>query len=367
MIPIFEPFLIGNAKKYLNECLDTNWISSQGKFVTKFENYLKNFFKVKFAISCSNGTSAIHLALKSLGLKAGDEILCPALTFIAPANMIILSNFNLKLVDIEIDTLNIDPNLIEKKITKKTKAILVVHQFGHSAKMNKIIKIAKKYSLKVVEDNAESFGGKYNGNYLGTLGDLGTLSFFGNKFITTGEGGAILTNNKKFAEKCKILRDHGMSPNTKYKHLYLGFNYRMTNMQAAIGLSQMENIRYITKLRNMQMKLYYQKLSKNKNFYCREFASWCVPSHWLMTIILKNKNNKKKFINYMLSNKIECRSMIQPVFKANHFSQLDKINDFKISKFVSERSIHLPSSTSLTTNEIDKICRTIKVFFLKYV
>ena len=207
MIPIFEPYLIGNEKKYLMDCIDTNWISSQGNYIRKFEKALSEYHKIKYEIVTSNCTTSLHLSLKSLGIGSGDEVICPDLTFIAPANMILLSGAKLILVDIDPKTLTINPSLIEKKITSKTKAIMIVHQFGHSAHMDELKELAIQYDLKLIEDNAESLGAKYKNKLLGTFGDVSTYSFFGNKIITTGEGGAVLTDNDDIALKCRELRD----------------------------------------------------------------------------------------------------------------------------------------------------------------
>ena len=183
MIPISSPHIDNKAKKYVKKCLDTNWISSQGEYVNKLEKSLAKYHNVKYCIVTSSCTAALHLAIKSLNLGKGDEIICPNLTFIAPANMIVLSGAKIQLVDVDPQTFAIDHNQIEKKINKKTKAIMVVHQMGHSADMDPITKLAKKYKLKIIEDNAESIGGKYKGKKLGTIGDVATLSFFANKII----------------------------------------------------------------------------------------------------------------------------------------------------------------------------------------
>ena len=188
IIPIFEPYFTGNEKKYLNECIDTTWISSQGEYIQKFEKAIADYHYMDHAIVTSNCTTALHLSLKALGIGPGDEVMCPNLTFIAPANMVVLSGSKLVLVDIHPETLTIDPDLIEEKITKYTKAIIVVHQFGHAAHMHEIMAIAQKYHLKVIEDNAESIGAKYKGKLLGTFGDVSTYSFFGNKKIITRGG-----------------------------------------------------------------------------------------------------------------------------------------------------------------------------------
>ena len=251
MIPIFEPFFSGNEKKYLKDCIDSSWISSQGEYILKFEQSLSTFHGVKHAIATSNCTSALHLSLKALGIGPGDEVVCPNLTFIAPANMIVLSGAELVLVDIDKNTLTLDVKAFEKKINHKTKAVIVVHQFGHAAHMDEILEISKKHNLKIIEDNAESIGAFYKDRLLGTIGDISTNSFFGNKIITTGEGGAVLTNDDRIAIKCRELRDHGMNHKKKYHHVDLGFNYRMTNMQAALGLAQTEKLDIILQLRNI--------------------------------------------------------------------------------------------------------------------
>ena len=363
LIPIYEPFLDGNEKKYILECVNDNWISSQGDFILKFEKSLANYHNVDHAIVTSNCTTALHLSLKSLGIGPGDEIICPNLTFISPANMITLSGAKLVLVDIDKETLTIDPNIIEDKITSNTRAILVVHQFGHSAHMDEIKSISKKYDLKIIEDNAESLGGKYKGKLLGTLGDISTNSFFGNKIITTGEGGAILTNNPEVNILCRELRDHGMNHKKKYDHIHLGYNYRMTNMQAAIGLAQVEKLDDILLKRQNQLTFYEKKLSKINEIKLREFKNWCTPVHWLMTITLKRGYNRDALIDFMRKEGVDCRQMVNPVSSAKHFYELFKHETFPVSEDISSRSVHLPSSTSLTNSQIDYIVKKIKIFF----
>ena len=202
-IPVNSPLLSTKEKQYLNECIDTSWVSSQGEFIIKFEKALADYHDMNYAIMTSNCTTALHLSLKALGIGPGDEVICPDLTFIAPANMVVLSGAKLVLVDIDPETLTIDPILFEKNITKNTKAIIVVHQFGHAAHMDEIIAIANNHNIKIIEDNAESIGACYKGKILGTLGDISTYSFFGNKILTTGEGGALLTNDENIAIKCR--------------------------------------------------------------------------------------------------------------------------------------------------------------------
>ena len=362
MIPIFNPVISKEAKNNVLDCLKTSWISSQGNYVKKFEKNLSNYHKMKYCIATSSCTTALHLSLLSLDLKKDDEVICPALSFIAPANMVLLSSLKLVLVDINPSTLTIDENEIEKKITKKTKAIIVVHQFGHSANMSKILKLKKKYNLKIIEDNAESIGGKYKNKMNGTMGDLSTLSFFANKIITTGEGGAVLTNNKKLYLKCLEMRDHGMSIKKRYHHKMLGFNYRMTNLQAAIGLSQIKEIKYILKNRNEQMLYYNKLLAKNNNYIVRKFEKWCKPVHWLTTIKLKKKGIRNNLLVYLKKNNIDARQMVNPINDAVHIRKNIK-NKFKHADDVSKNSLHLPSSLSLTKREMDYIVKKLNIFF----
>ena len=362
MIPIYEPYFSGNEKKYLMDCIDTTWISSQGDYIVKFEEELANFHRMKYAIVTSNCTTALHLSLKALGIGDGDEVICPNLTFIAPANMVLLSGAKLILVDIDRETLTIDPKLIESKITNKTKAIIVVHQFGHACHMDEIMHLASKYNLRVIEDNAESIGAKYKNKLLGTIGDVSTYSFFGNKIITSGEGGAVLTNDENISVKCRELRDHGMDTNRKYHHTDLGYNYRMTNMQAAIGLAQLEMLDKILNLRKKQMDYYYDKLSNIKGISLRKFAEWCNPVHWLITITLNENYDRNELIKYMKNKKIDCRQMINPVNQSEHLKK-KFIEEFPVSDLISRQSLHLPSSTNLQRKTLNYIINSFKSFF----
>ncbi|NQV08592.1 DegT/DnrJ/EryC1/StrS family aminotransferase, partial [Candidatus Woesearchaeota archaeon] len=241
-IPVAEPVLEGNELKYVTECVKTGWISSAGKFVKKFEEKFSKYCDCKYGVAVSNGTTALHLALVALGIKKGDEVIVPNFTFVATANAVVYVGGVPVFVDADKETWNIDVDKIEEKITSKTKAIIPVNIYGHPCDMNKIMDIAKKHNLYVIEDCAESHGAEYNGEKTGSFGDISCFSFYGNKIITTGEGGMCVTNNKELAEKMSMLKDHGMKPERRYWHETIGFNYRMTNIQAAIGLAQLENI-----------------------------------------------------------------------------------------------------------------------------
>ncbi len=361
-IPVFEPFLTNIEKKYISKCLDTNWISSQGRFVKYFEKKLAKIHGRKFCVATSSCTTAIHLSLSALNIKEGDEVICPALSFISPANMILLTKAKLVLVDIDPITLNIDTKKIVKSITKRTKAIIFVNQFGQPADINELIKISRKYKLKLIEDNAEAFMGTFNNKKLGSFGDMSVLSFFANKIITTGEGGAILTNNLSYYNKLLVMRDHGMSREKKYKHISLGFNYRMTNLQAGLGLGQLDNLRYIIKKRQNIFKRYYNILKDNTNFNILHVNQSSKNANWFFTIILKNKVTRNKLLNFLVKHNIETRPMISPIYKAKHIKKLDTKN-YPITEKIYSKCLHLPSSTNLKNYQIDKISETIKKFF----
>ena len=231
----------------MNDCLDSGWISSNGKYVEKFENEFSRFCKTKYAVSCCNGTVSLHLSLLAHNIKAGDEILVPTLTYIATANAVTYCGANPVFIDSEPETWNIDPSKIEEKITERTKGIIVVHLYGHPVDMDPVSKIAEKHGLFIIEDAAEAHGALYKNKIVGSLGDCASFSFYGNKIITTGEGGMVVTDNQALAEIIRTLKCQGFDPNRHYWHSVVGYNYRMTNIEAAIGLAQLENISGISR------------------------------------------------------------------------------------------------------------------------
>jgi perosamine synthetase len=360
MIPIFKPYVVGNEKNYLQECVDSEWFSARGPFVESFENKLSNYIGVKYAVSTSNCTMALHLALKTLEIGIGDEVICPALTFISPIHMVKLAGAQPVLVDIEEDTWNIDPDKIQQSITNKTKAIIIVHSFGYPAKMKKILEIAKENNLYVIEDVAEALGAEFENKKLGSLGHISCFSFFANKMITCGEGGMVLTNDKIFYEKMSSLREYGRSKEEKYLYDDVGYNYRMTNMQAAIGVAQLENFEKILNIRDKQFSLYYKLLSKVKNVIIRPNHSWSNSVHWLMTVMLENQNFRDPLIDKMAKMGIELRKMIYPVYYSKPYLSIGDKKTFPITEEISLSSFHLPSSTNLTEKEIFYIVDSLR-------
>ncbi|MBC7334373.1 MAG: DegT/DnrJ/EryC1/StrS aminotransferase family protein, partial [Actinobacteria bacterium] len=260
MIPVLEPSIGKEEIRSVLKAVKSGWVSSKGEFIEKFEKKFADYHRVKEAVSTSNGTTALHLALKSLGIEKNDEVIVPVLTFAATANAVIYCNAKPVFVDIHPKYWCIDPQKIEEKITEKTRAIIPVHLYGHPCDMDWITDIAEDHGLYVVEDAAESHGAEYKGKKVGTFGDIACFSFYGNKIITTGEGGMCITNNEELAKEMRILRDHGMRPDKKYWHDKIGFNYRMTNLQAALGIVQLKKLdKFINKKRKIA-KIYRKNL-----------------------------------------------------------------------------------------------------------
>jgi len=286
-IPVYQPSLTGNEKKYVNECLDTSWISAKGKFVQEFESAFEKYIGADHAITVANGTVALHLALIALGIGNGDEVIVPTLTYVASVNAIAYTGATPVFVDSLKGNWQVDSDDIERKITEKTKAIMVVHLYGHPCDMTRIMKIARKHDLFVVEDCAEAFGSYFEGQHVGTFGDISTFSFYGNKTITTGEGGMVVTNDETLYARATHLKDQGMAKFRQYWHDVIGYNYRMSNICAGIGRGQMtildEHIAH-----HQRLAACYREAFKNVEgvtFHDNPTAE-CDSNFWLNTILL---------------------------------------------------------------------------------
>ena len=370
-IPVNEPVFGGNEKKYLTRCIDSGWISSESPLVEKFEKKFANKIGRKFAIAVTNGTSALDAAVEALGIKKGDEVIIPAFTIISSVLQIVRSGAKPILVDSDPATWNMDVNQIEKKITKKTKAIMAVHIYGLPLDLKPILKICKKYGLKLIEDAAEMIGQKYNGDMCGSFGDISTFSFYSNKHITTGEGGMILTNNANLAENCRNLRNLCFNPKKRFVHNKLGWNLRMTGMQAAVGLAQLENLDKIVKKKrwigncynNLLKDTPFLQLPLPKTLYSKNI-------YWVYGLILDSKLNidAQKFINDLKKNNIGSRPFFFPLHKQPIFKKMRLFN--KISLPVSERmykfGLYVPSGLNLSYKNILKVSLVLKKLINKY-
>lgn len=364
IIPVCEPCLIGNEKKYVNDCIDSNWISSAGKFIDKFETTFAEALGAKYGISCSNGTVALHLALVVLGISAGDEVIIPTFTMIATANAVKYTGATPILVDADIESWNIDVYAIEKKITSRTKAIIPVHIYGNPCNMDKISDLAKKYNLYVVEDAAEAHGALYKNKKIGSISDITCFSFYANKIISTGEGGMLLTNNKEIYEKGIILRDHAFSAERHFWHQYIGFNYRMTNLQAAIGLAQVECFDELVNRRINNAKLYIDHLKHIEGIVFPPTEPTCKNVFWMFSILLNGhcKHTRDELRKKLADNGIETRTFFIPIHLQPIYFDENTGNEFPISEYLCKNGMYLPSSGNLKIEDIVFITSIISEF-----
>lgn len=363
-IPIMEPSLSGNEIEYVTECIRTNWISSQGAFVRKFESVFAEYCGYPYALAVSNGTVALHLALVSLHIGPGDEVIVPDLTFAASINAILYTGATPVIVDIHPDTWTVDPSEIEKKITVKTKAIMPVHLYGHPCHMDEIISIAKKNNLFIVEDCAEALGSQYKGKRVGSFGEVSTFSFFGNKTITTGEGGMVLFRDKDTHDRAKKLRDHGMSPDKRYWHDEVGFNYRMTNLQGAIGVAQMERVDVFVNAKQRIAKTYNQFFSKIPGITTPPQTEWAISSYWLYTLVADpSVVDRNELMKKLSLNGVETRSVFYPLHEMPPYQIFAKEQKFPVSDYVSRNGMSLPSSVSLTLQSLQTIAKAVESVF----
>jgi len=371
-VPVNEPYLFGNEKKYLLKCLNDGFISSSGQFVKEFEKKFAKRVNRKFAITVSNGTAALQLAFESLNIKKKEEVILPSFTIISCILPVIRSGAIPVLIDSDPVTWNMDVNKIEKKITSKTRAIIAPHIYGLPIDMDPLLKIAQKYKLKVIEDAAEVLGLKYKNKECGSFGDVSTFSFYANKHITTGEGGMVVTDSKQIAEKCKSLRNICFNNKRRFLHYDLGWNYRFTNLQSAVGLAQLQKLnRFIVKKRNIG-KIYNKELSKIKIFQTplnkKEYAK---NIYWVYGLVLKK--NSPISLNILMKKLkqegIETRNFFwplhqQPVLKKMGFFKNTKL---PVAEYLSKNGLYLPSGLALTSLQQKYVVNKVKKIIFKYL
>ena len=365
-IPVCEPLLDGNELKYITEAVETGWISSSGSYIEKFEKAFAEYCGVNYAVAVCNGTVALHLALVSLGIGKGDEVIIPDFTMIASAFAVCYTGAVPVFVDADKDTWNIDINKIEEKITSKTKAIMPVHIFGNMCNMDKIKEIANKYKLFIVEDAAEAHGAEFKEEKSGSFSDIAAFSFFANKNITTGEGGIVVTDNKDVFEKAKYYRNMSfpVDGTRNYLHEDIGYNYRMSNLHAAIGLAQVEKANYYRELRIKNNKLYKKYLSECKGIIFQEDENDSINCNWMNSILIDPEiygKSKDDVILYLKENGIDTRLLFNGMHKQKALIKYgcDCSGDYPVTDKLSERGFYLPSGSGLTEEDIEKICNII--------
>lgn len=358
--PVMSPALGGNELKYVSDCITSNWISSQGEYVRRFEHQFAKYHGATYAVSTMNCTCALHLCLAALGIGPGDEVIVPDLTFAATANAVIHTGARPVLVDVHPEHWTINPSEISKAITSRTKAIMPVHLYGFACDMGPLLEIAREHGLFVIEDCAEALGTKYKSHPVGILGDMGCFSFFSNKIITTGEGGMILTDDRRLHDKLIMLRDHGMSRSRRYWHEAVGYNYRMTNLQAAVGLAQMEQIDLFLRQRARIAGWYKENLQNIPGIVLPSEAPWAERVMWLYTVLLPERLSpvRTNLIKRMLDDGIETRPMFYPLHMQPPYQNGQTHCPVSIS--LSRRGLSLPSSIDLKEQEVVHICEQLR-------
>jgi perosamine synthetase len=367
MVLVNEPLLGGNEKKYLNECIDTNWISSEGPFVTRFEDEMARFVGRKYATTCSSGTAALELATAALELQQSDEVIMPSFTIISCAQALTNRGVTPVLVDSDPGTFNMNPRDVEKKITTKTKAIMIVHIFGLTVDIDPILEIAKHHNLRIIEDAAQMIGQKYKGRQCGSFGDISIFSFYPNKHITTGEGGMVLCNDKKIDERVKKLRNLCFGKD-RFVHHEVGYNYRMTNLQAALGVAQLEKINETVEKKRWIGGVYNELLKDIDEINLPIVSTnYCSNIYWVYSVVIKDeyKKSAKDVMGELKEYRIGTRPFFYPMHKQPVFNKMQLFlnENLPVSENLYKKGFYIPSGVALTEKQIIEVSEAMhKVF-----
>ncbi len=358
MIPVAEPRLGQKELDYVTDCIASGWVSSKGKYVNRFETTFAEFCGCQYGVATFNGTIALHLVLAALNIGPGDEVIVPSLTFVSTANAVTYTGAKPVFVDSEPETWNIDPGAIEAAITPRTRAIIPVHLYGHPADMDAIDAIAEAHDLIVIEDAAEAHGACYKGRRVGSLGRAAIFSFMGNKIITTGEGGAVVTNDQALAERCFFLENHARYPDNPYWHTEIGFNYRMTNLQAALGLAQLEQIDEFIAIRRRNAAHYMARLREVSGITLPPQAPWAENVYWMFAPLIEPEFglDRDTVMGKLREKGIESRPFFYPIHTMPMYNTGQSL---PVAESLSARGINLPSGTNLTEEQIDYICQAL--------
>jgi len=372
-VPLYKIHSDSNDQKAVSKVIKRGMNWAIGPEIEQFEELLAKYLKRKFCVTFNSGTSALHASLLSLGIKSTDEVIVPSFTFIATVNSILMVNAKPKFVDIEKETLGLNPNLLESAINSKTKAIIPIHYAGLPCRVDEIKKITKKHKIALIEDAAESFGAKIKNKKVGTFGDLSILSFAGNKLLTTGEGGAVLTDSKPLYDKLKLIRSHGRKDLSNYflssdspQYVSLGYNWRMSSISAALGISQLKKLDKLISLRQKNAKFYHNKLKKIDEIQFPNIPYDFTHVYQLYSIILPNHKVQKNLKNFLTKKGIMTKIFFDPVHKTDFYKKTihQKFN-LPVTLTVSKQIISLPLYPTMTKNELNYVCDSILQFFKK--
>jgi perosamine synthetase len=352
-IPISKPYIGAREKELVLDALDSGWVSSIGKYIDEFEANFARYCGTEYALAVSNGTTGLHLALAALGLQPGDEVIIPDLTFVATANAVAYTGATPILADIDADTLCIDPASVKSLISGRTKAIIPVHLYGHPADMDALVEIGDAHGLNVIEDAAEAHGAEYRGRRVGGLGKCGVFSFYGNKVITTGEGGMLTTNDREFYQRAKRLRDHAMSPQRRYFHEERGFNYRITNLQAALGVAQLERIDDFLDRRAEIMNWYDREIATTDHVRLNRVKNWAKSAFWMICLEVDwlDETRRDALMRALKARGIDSR----PYFCTMSSMPMYKQSPLPVSAHKAQIGLNLPSFYELTKLEVQRI------------
>ncbi|WP_027216018.1 DegT/DnrJ/EryC1/StrS family aminotransferase [Butyrivibrio fibrisolvens] len=359
-IPVYKPLLNGNEKKYVDDCLDSSWISSKGKYNDLFAEKFADYIGVEYGTTVANGTLALHLALMALGIGEGDEVIVPSFTYVASANAVKYTGADVVFADSQEDSWQLDSKDIEHRITDRTKAIMPVHLYGHPCDMDKIMEIANRYHLFVIEDCAEAIGSEYKGKKVGSFGDIAAFSFFGNKTITCGEGGMVLTNDKTLFERALHIKGQGLAAHREYWHDIIGYNYRMTNIAAAIGLAQLEQVDTFVKRKIDIANIYKTQL---ETLPCKVHTSVGDVKHtyWMVSILCDKIEDRDKLRDFLKKKGIETRPTFYPIHTMPMYSE--KYQKLPIAEKLGWSGMNLPSFPGLKDEEVMFVCDSIKEYY----
>ncbi len=363
MIPVNEPLFQEREKALLCECIDTGWVSSEGKFVSIFEEKVAEFTGTSYGVAVCNGSVALELAVAVLGLKPGDEVILPSFTIISCVHAILRNGLKPVLVDVEGETWNMDINQVEQKITQRTRAIMPVHMYGHPVDMDPLIRLAETYGLYIIEDAAEAQGALYKDKKCGSIGHLGVFSFYANKIVTTGEGGMVITSSEFLNDRLRKMRDLSFEPSQRFYHIDPGFNYRFSNLQAAVGVAQMERIDTLVDRKKQQGEQYRKKLMHMNGITLQVIKEWAEPVYWVNGIVLENEIpfDANQLAQQLKEKGIQTRPFFWPMHEQPLFNKMGlfKNESYPVSERLARRGLYLPSGVALSDEQIDIVCQQL--------
>ncbi len=359
--PVYRPSLLGNERAYVDQCLSSGWISSRGEFVTRFEESFAEYLGCKYAASVCNGTVALHLALVALGIGPEDEVIVPTFTYIASANAVTYTGARAVFAESDARTWQLDPEDVRRHITSRTRAIMPVHLYGHPCDMDALRQLAQEYGLFLIEDCAEAFGSLWKGRQVGTMGHVGCFSFFGNKTITTGEGGMVVTDDETLHERLIHFKGQGLAKYREYWHDVVGYNYRMTNVAAAIGLAQLERAEEIIAQKIQLAAWYREALEGISPLSFHETQGDVRHTHWMITILVEDPRDRDPLREHLRQAGIETRPTFHPIHRMPPYA--NRYQRFPVAENLGWRGMNLPSYPDLQHSDVAWICERIRAFF----